>query len=376
MLSSTGGSTSQDAPDDWTLFKPAAFQTTTAATVEGTKEDSMSTTRTQSNKNNSNNTRVETTSMGMKVVSVRANNGRTTGQQQQHPLVPATILHIDPCSGIVDAIVAATYLTAVRTAAGSAIAIHHYFTTQHPPTPAILPPLLPQHVVVFGAGLQAEQHIRAIACIFQYSIPRVTIINRNTERSEKLKQKCIAEQWVTSIIIESLTVENTKRIEETILLTADVIVTCTNTATPLWGKNDGTSTDTVEDTKHQTNPWIQHHLSERPCIIAGIGSYTPSMQEVPCHVVNACQQIWIDTPEAIHVGDLKHLASSSSSTPELLGTVLLSSSTTSTNKKNDTYSNGLVFYKAVGTAIQDILTADVILDKARTLGIGTNVDMS
>ena len=40
------------------------------------------------------------------------------------------------------------------------------------------------------------------------------------------------------------------------------------------------------------------------------------------------------------------------------------------------YGIGLVFYKAVGTAIQDVLTADVIVDKARRLGIGTSIDMS
>jgi ornithine cyclodeaminase/alanine dehydrogenase-like protein (mu-crystallin family) len=34
------------------------------------------------------------------------------------PLVPASILHVDAMTGIVDAIIAGTYATACRTAAG------------------------------------------------------------------------------------------------------------------------------------------------------------------------------------------------------------------------------------------------------------------
>ena len=337
---------SSDTADDWTLFKPASLRQRT-----GTIDD---TTAAYSNS--------ETVSMGMKVVSVRASNVQTG-----HPLVPATILHINPSTGIVDAIVAATYLTAARTAAGSAIAIHHYFKTHAVVSDSenITPPLRPQHVVVFGAGLQAEQHIRAIACIFQYCIPSVTIINRNTQRAEILKDRFISEQLATSVSVEPLLSQNSERIERTILLSADVIVACTNTITPLWASTTGA----------ETEKW-----ANKFCIIAGIGSYTPSMQEIPKHVVDACQQIWIDTSEATKVGDLKHLSvvsdsSSAQRPPRLLGSVLVHQHE---SKQIDprTSQQGLVFYKAVGTAIQDVLTADDIVNKATRLGIGNNIDMS
>jgi ornithine cyclodeaminase/alanine dehydrogenase-like protein (mu-crystallin family) len=35
-----------------------------------------------------------------------------------------------------------------------------------------------------------------------------------------------------------------------------------------------------------------------------------------------------------------------------------------------------IFYKAVGTAIQDVLTARAVFQKAKELGIGQEVDMS
>ena len=359
---------SDDAAEDWTLFKPASLQKQTR-TIDDTGKRTTDASK-------------ETVSMGMKVVSIRANNVHTG-----HPLVPATVLHIDPVTGIVDALVAATYMTAVRTAAGSAIAIHHYFhqvQMRHhmnhdasiSSTKSEIQPLRPQHVVVFGAGLQAEQHIRAIACIFQYSIPHITIINRNTQRSELLKDRIMSDQLALSISTETLSVENSKRIEEVIVLSADVIITCTNTVTPLWGSS--TLSDKVKK-REEIHQW-----SNRSCIIAGIGSYTPFMQEIPNHVVDACQQIWIDTSEATKVGDLKHTSFPSDSisvraTPQLLGSVLLQQQQQRQEMQNveqhGNDCNGLVFYKAVGTAIQDILTADIVVDKARKLGIGTSVDM-
>ena len=72
---------------DWTLFKPAM-------TLD---EDNPQ--------------------MGCKIVSIRAEN-----PSRNLPLVPATVFSVDAPSGQVQAVVAGTYLTAARTAAGSALA--------------------------------------------------------------------------------------------------------------------------------------------------------------------------------------------------------------------------------------------------------------
>jgi ornithine cyclodeaminase/alanine dehydrogenase-like protein (mu-crystallin family) len=336
--------------DDWTLFKPAALQQIQA---NNPSDDAVST---------------ETWSMGMKVVSIRAENAATG-----HPLVPATILHIDPASGVVDAVVAATYLTAARTAAGSALAIQHYFQQYaHTVSDASFPSAPPQHVVVFGAGLQAEQHIRFIAGVFDYTIPLVTIINRSLGRAESLQLQLLSEKKpiVDKCSIVQLSPDNSNALEETVLQTADVIVTCTNTVTPLWSSGGAAVV------------W-------KRCIISGIGSYTPEMQEVPPHIVHQCQEVWIDTPDAIHVGDLKPLLSRQNDAhiaSHLLGSVLLNNATSVVNATadsqgpssfpNDVGPGGLVFYKAVGTAIQDVLTSDAVVKRAKELGIGTEIDMA
>lgn len=92
---SSGAGTSD--PPDWTLFKPASW----ARNPEPSSLSSVS-----------QDTGV-TESIGIKVVSVRSQN-----PSFGLPLVPATIFHVDAMTGIVDAIIAGTYATACRTAAG------------------------------------------------------------------------------------------------------------------------------------------------------------------------------------------------------------------------------------------------------------------
>lgn len=327
--------TAMAAPaEDWSLFKPASLQQ-----------------------------QKETLKMGVKVVSIRATN-----PAHGYPLVPATVLHMDPVTGTVDAVLAATYLTGARTAAGSAIAVQHYFKHQQPHNNDNTMKRL-QHVVIFGAGLQAEQHVHAIrtamendeysAAVANVTIPVVTIINRTAPRAEQLQANLLR----TGGLVDACHVVelcDTAAVAKA-LQTANVIVTCTNAVVPLWDDH------------------AAEFLSpDSCCIIVGIGSYTPNMQEVPIATVNRCRHVWIDTPEAVTVGDLKHLQqphpndatpTTTTARTQLIGTVLQ-------NKDDACACSGLVFYKAVGTAIQDVLTADAVVQKARELKIGTEIDMS
>jgi ornithine cyclodeaminase/alanine dehydrogenase-like protein (mu-crystallin family) len=67
-------------------------------------------------------------------------------------------------------------LTAARTAAGSALA-----------TKLCCRPHA-KHIVVFGAGLQAECHLEAILLCVN-TLERITIINRSLERANELAAK-------------------------------------------------------------------------------------------------------------------------------------------------------------------------------------------
>jgi ornithine cyclodeaminase len=292
------GALSSNTAEDWTLIKPAAYYSSQSPDV----------------------------AMGMKVISLRANN-----PSKGLPLAAATILLLDAASGVVEATISGTYLTVARTSAGPALAVK----TFQPQA---------QHLVLFGAGAQAECHVELMEIALQRKIPRITIVNRSRGRAEALKTKLLADR---DTVVEVVLLADSDAIASA-LSTADVVAATTNATTPLW--EDGS-------------------ILKKGCLITGIGSYTPNMQEVPESAVNLSHVI-IDIPDAMEVGDLKHLGSYASSTHQitLAGDALKDPSGIGS-------STDYIFYKAVGTAIQDVLTAQSVVERAKHLGIGHEVDM-
>jgi ornithine cyclodeaminase len=300
-------------PEDWTLFKPAALYCDATADATETTATGMPTTA--------------ATTMGMKLVSVRANN------PPQHPLVPATIMMIHPETGMVEGLMSATYLTGARTATGPALASFLCRPDAH-------------HVVLFGAGLQAETHMDALACTLP-CLTHLTIVNRSRPRAEQLVQTVTSRDsktlqgLVTSIVLLS----DTPAVHAA-LSQADVICATTNSLVPLF----------------------EHNGHVKPgCHINSIGSYTPDMSEIPPGLVS-CSTVLVDTIDALTVGDLKHLP------PDhphcLLGHALQHPTWLADNKMEYT------FFKGVGTAIQDVMTGAMVLERAKELGLGTQLDMT
>ena len=270
--------------------------------------------------------------MGMKVVGIRAAN-----PSKGLPLVPATILLFNAETGIVEATIAGTYVTVARTSAGPALAVQ----TFQPQA---------QHLVIFGAGAQSECHLEIMQVALKRTIPKITIVNRTRERAEALRDKLLAASSRSDSPqeIDVLLLSDESGIEAA-LSTADVVAATTNTTTPLW--KDGS-------------------VLKKGCLITGIGSYTPDMQEIPVSAVDRCHVI-VDTPEAMEVGDLKHLGGS------------LEAATHPVTLAGDAWKDpslvgkdtDCIFYKAVGTAIQDVMTAKSVVERAKQLGIGQEVDM-
>ena len=286
---------------DWTLIKPAAYY--------GENND---------------------LAMGMKVISIRTQN-----PANGLPLTPATILLLDPKSGIVESTVAGTHITVARTSAGPALAVQ-----------AFRPDV--QHLVVFGAGAQAKCHIQLIQMALARTIPKITIINRTLERAETLKSKILGEAGADQQAIGVILLSDTEA-KNNALSTADVIAATTNTTEPLF--NDGS-------------------ILRRGCLITGIGSYTPDMTEIPSSAVDRCHVI-IDTPEAMAVGDLKHLGTLENTNHPVTMAGDAWKDPSLVGKGMD-----CIFYKAVGTAIQDVLTTRAVVHRATELGLGQRVDMS
>eukprot|EP00590_Aulacoseira_subarctica_P006246 CAMPEP_0172421710 /NCGR_PEP_ID=MMETSP1064-20121228/7931_1 /TAXON_ID=202472 /ORGANISM="Aulacoseira subarctica , Strain CCAP 1002/5" /LENGTH=368 /DNA_ID=CAMNT_0013162239 /DNA_START=72 /DNA_END=1177 /DNA_ORIENTATION=+ len=337
---------------DWTLFKPAAFYPNGFPEKDATNDKKCRT-----NNSIKDNPAFETTKehnevlMGMKLVSVRGDNPNRYGK----PTVPATIMLLDAETGEINSLLGATYLTAARTAAGSAIATELCLPIQKNK--------VIQHLVVFGAGLQAQEHIVAMKCVA--TVQNITIINRSKERAKMLAAKLMLEppSSVSNANVHecvdsaspsknsSIRVVLSADTEEVKIAVrrADVIVTATNSAVPLFQGN-----------------WVSPG-----CHINGVGSYTSDMKEVDEDLVNRCQ-IFYDAKEALMVGDLKHLQENT----KPIRTLLLGDLINNPNFVREPCRFGdCTFYKSVGTAVQDICTAHTAVLKAKELNLGMYVDL-
>ena len=318
-------SSSATTPADWSLFKPAAYYPPRQGNSENSDTDNE-------------------ILMGLKVVSPRANNA-----MKNKPTCPATIMLLNAETGETSAVVAATYLTAARTAAGSALA-----TEMACPNSAEGYGLT---LVVFGAGLQIELHIKAIQHVV--SVKKVVIVNRSKERAEKLKVSIddteIELNSKTRNPIKDISIvllSDTEAVKEAVER-ADVIATATNTCKPLF-----------------SGDW-----PKPGCHINGVGSYTPLMKEIDDALVKRCE-VLIDTKEALDVGDLSSLRNDDGTTNQnlsgLIGDALVGNVEFGKRRDNNF---DCTFFKSVGTAIQDVVTAQFVYDYARKEGIGTSFDM-
>jgi len=317
-------SSSSSAPADWSLFKPAAYY------PQPNNKESVD----------------DEILMGIKVVSPRAGNAKLN-----KPTCPATIMLLDAETGETSAVVAATYLTAARTAAGSALATEMAYSSKSADGNNTL--------VVFGAGLQGELHIKAIQHLV--NVTKVVIVNRSKERAETLKETLLS---ITQIEQESKTrvpitdisivlLSDTKAVKEVVEL-ADIIVTATNTTEPLF-----------------CGEW-----PKPGCHINGVGSYTPLMKEIDDALVTRCE-VLIDTKEAMDVGDLSSLRNTDDGKTTqknfgLIGDALVGNVEFGKHRNSQL---DCTMFKSVGTAIQDVVTAQHVYEYARKKDIGTTFEM-
>jgi len=286
--------------------------------------------------------------LGLKVVSVREAN-----PELGLPSVPATMLMFDAATGLPSALLAATWLTALRTAAGSAVATR------------ALAPEQPELLVVFGAGMQGDAHVDAMLSV-RPSLARVAIVNRSLPRAQELAAAVSARAGVETEAVSNPSSSiypvfrpltggclqvalGDEAAVERLCRAADIICTATNSSTPLF-----------------QGAWLKSG-----CHLNCIGSYTPDMQEVDAATV---ERSWVvvDEPGARESsGDLvKAAVSEAANGLRTLGNVLLSPPGAEGRGGRE-----LTLFKSVGVAVQDVATGGAAATRAAEMGIGAKAQL-
>ena len=258
---------------------------------------------------------------GMKVVSVFPTNAA-----KGIPTISAQILLCDTTNGEVSAILEGGYITALRTAATTAVATKYLACKDA------------SKLGVFGAGVQAKSQIEAHLEV--RSLERIVIFDVDRNKAETLARhfQLVCGQSCVCTVAKS---------PEELVGLCDIIVTATTSLTPVFHG------DSLRKGTH----------------VNSIGSYKPSVREVDDATVGR-SRIFVDSYEHAkrEAGDLiiplKTGVIEESAIQGELGELVLG------RKKGRQNSDEITFFKSVGLAVQDIAVAQRVLEKAVSNNIG------
>ena len=228
-------------------------------------------------------------------------------------------------SGELLAVVNASAVTAVRTAAVSAVATHALAREDA------------CELAIIGAGVQARSHVEAISHV--RSVRRCRVASRSVEHARRL-----ADELGGSYAFPFEAVENV----ETALRGADLIVTATNSAEAVVRRE-----------------WVSEgaHLN-------AVGSCTPHTRELDAATV-AASSLFVDSVESTvnEAGDYLLAMSEGVVGPghicAELGEVLEGT------KPGRTSDGEITLFKSLGLAVEDLAAAAYLYERAKETGAGT-----
>jgi ornithine cyclodeaminase/alanine dehydrogenase-like protein (mu-crystallin family) len=228
------------------------------------------------------------------------------------------------------ALVDGCHITAVRTAATSAVAIDH----MAPNTISV--------GAVLGSGLEAQTHLRALACIRQ--MKEVRIFSPNRANREAFAAAARIEHGIEAIAVESA---------EMAARGAEIVIAAARS--------------------HGEKPILHGEWLDDQCLVVSIGSTLPEQREVDVSVVAAADLIVCDNVDEVadQAGDM--IAARTAGIDfrfklmSLNELVLGFAAPTGAKRR---------MFKSVGSAVQDIVVADWVVERARTAGMVTPLNLS
>ncbi len=263
------------------------------------------------------------TASAVKVVSVYPGNAN-----RRLPVVIANVMVLDADTGQVRALLDGTYLTALRTGAASGLATD----------------LLARHdaaiLGIIGGGGQAHAQVEAILAV--RPIRDIRIFSRSGAATFV---QALSDSYPDFNIRATSTASEALR-------DADVLVAATTSSTPVVELAD------VKSGAH----------------INGIGSFTPTMQEVAAEVVTRAK-IVVDSRQSClaEAGDLLIPINAGLLQPDSIHAEI--GEIAAGLKSGRTSADEITFFKSVGTAIQDLVVAARIVAAAEAQNIGMVIDL-
>lgn len=250
-------------------------------------------------------------SLGIKVVNVVPEN-----KSRNLKTINGIVLLFDVKTGVPRALLEGSYITQIRTGALSGVATKYLARKDA------------KVLGIIGTGEQALGLCKAICTVRE--IERVILYNRTLE-----KAKDFAAYIEEKVGIIAEVVSNANKVVDQ----SDILVTATNAKDPVYS-ND------LKNGMH----------------VNAVGSFRPSMQEVPSSSIISADKVIVESKEAAleETGDLQKPVEKGFSSEKLveLGDILRGFQQGRVNEEE------ITIFKSVGLAVVDILVGQYVLEQA------------
>ena len=262
----------------------------------------------------------ERNEFGIKVVSVYDEN-----PSHNLPRITATVLVIDPTTGVPQAFMDGSSLTAIRTGAGGGLAAE------------LLARKDAKIVGLFGAGVQARTQLQAVLTV--RDITSVNLISRTHTSAQQLATEII--KWNNPPKVKLVSTP-TEVVED-----ADIVICATTSGTPLF---DGKYLKTGSH-------------------ITAVGTFVPEKREVDTTTIKRANRIVVDSRKECleEAGDL--IIPNAEADAEI-GEIV------NGDKPGRESDDEITFFKSVGVAVQDAVAASVVLAEAEAKNYGTIIELT
>jgi ornithine cyclodeaminase/alanine dehydrogenase-like protein (mu-crystallin family) len=245
-----------------------------------------------------------------------------------NPTIQGIVVLINSKTNSIVGILDGTYLTALRTGAASGIATRYLARKES------------SVMAIFGAGAQGHSQFEAICC--ERNITKAYIYDIDSTAADRFAN--YYKSWSSSVLIPTN--------ELSCLNEVDIICTATNSCKPLFSLK----------------------MLKKGVHINAIGSYNPTMQELPDDLFTSAS-LYVDQKDSCFAesGDIIIPISKGTFKPENykgeIGELIASKVTGRTS------SSEITIFKSVGLAIQDLAIANYAYTKACEENIGQVINI-
>ncbi|MCY8235324.1 ornithine cyclodeaminase family protein [Priestia endophytica] len=263
-------------------------------------------------------------SLGLKVVNVAPNN-KELGKKT----INGVVMLSDCKTGEPLALLEGSYLTMMRTGALSGVATKCLSRENS------------KKLCVIGTGEQAKGLIEAVLAV--RDIKEILLYNRTEQKAQDFSE------YIKSKFSKQVRIylDTNEAVSE-----ADIVVTTTNSSTPVFS----------ESLKSGTH-------------VNAVGSFRPTMQELPSHVISQADKVVVESKEAAleETGDLQvPIQEGTFDSSNIYGELGRIVNGEYKGRVND---QEITVFKSVGLAVVDIVIAQYFYKKAIENKVGTSIQL-